>query len=147
MGGIAQDFDRVLQFGFGGHFGRDDVSNDKTAAGPQYAEDFRHRPAGLLEMMHRQPRHYGVESAIAKRQLIGRALAEADVAEPGLAAALCRVLQHLRGEIESHHVPGGPCNRRTENARTAGDIEHRPPHRTAERIDKTLRQRRVGDCG
>jgi hypothetical protein len=44
-------------------------------------------------------------------------------AKSGLGAAPPRFLQHLR-EIERHHVAGGFRHRSTQDARTAGDVEH-----------------------
>jgi len=66
MRGIAQDLDRVLQFGFGWYFGADNVGNDKTAAGAQHPEYFVKYTLRPVEMVHRQPRHQGVEGGTGK---------------------------------------------------------------------------------
>ncbi len=132
MGGIAQDFDRVLQFRFSRHLRRDDVGNDKTAAGTQDAEYFLEHAARPVEMVHREPRHHGIESRIRKWQLRGIAFAKRDVVKAGLGAAMRRLLQHLRREIERHHIAGGLRNHGAQDARTAGDIEHRLLRRLAQ---------------
>jgi hypothetical protein len=96
-------------------------------------------------MMHREPRHHGIESRIGKWQLGRIAFAEGDVVNPGRGATLRRFLQHLRGKIERHHLARGFRDRGTENARTAGDVEDGALRRLAQGVDKTLRQRRIGN--
>jgi hypothetical protein len=83
-------------------------------------------------MVHREPRHHGIESRIRKWQISGIAFAKRDVINPCLQAALRRLLQHLRREIERHHVAGGPRNRGTQDAWTAGEVEHRLLRRLAQ---------------
>jgi hypothetical protein len=102
-------------------------------------EYLRQHAIRLIEMVHRGPRHDGIESQIGKRQFGSIAFAEDDVVNPGLGAALRRLLQHLRGEVERHYLPGGFCNRRTQDARTAGDVKHRSLDSFAQRRHETLR--------
>src|SRR3981189_1929472 len=51
-------------------------------------------------MVHRKPRHHGIETGVRERQFGGITFAESDVGKPGFRAALCWLLQHLRREIE-----------------------------------------------
>ena len=115
MGGIAQDFDGVLQFGLGRHLGRDHVGDDKTAAGPDRRGIFptsRGRAGRNDAPTAASPRHRSC--TVRKRQLGGIAFAESDIVEPGRGAALRGLRQHLRREIERHHLAGGLCDRGTE---------------------------------
>jgi hypothetical protein len=96
-------------------------------------------------MMHREPRHHGIESRVRKWQLGGRAFAERDVAKPGLGATPRRRLQHLGRQIERHHLARRFRDRSTEDAWAAGDVEHRPTRRLAQGVDKALRQRRIAN--
>jgi len=96
-------------------------------------------------MVHREPRHHGIEAGVGKGQLDRIALAEGDVGKAGRGTALRRLFQHFRGEIERHYLARGCCDRRAEDAGTAGDVEHRALRRLVQRRDETLRQRRIGD--
>src|SRR5450756_601629 len=89
-------------------------------------------------MVHRKPCHHRIEGAVRKWQLGGIAFAEGDVFNPGLGAALRRLFQHLGRQVERHHLTGGFCDRRTQDARTAGDVEYRSPDSLAQRRDEAV---------
>ena len=71
--------------------------------------------------------------AIRKRQMLGVAAFEFDVAQAGLGAARLGLFQHLVRRIERHHGGRVRRQRRGDDARSAGDIDQTAAGRFAKR--------------